>query len=107
MMVMPPLTKVAKLRRPGEGRLSDPAEGLVARHGRVGIDAGEVNHVLAGGEVGDQVARGTGRAVGHFFEEPRVAPTAAGQGVLAGLALKLVAQRIALERVVLAGALKS
>ena len=47
---------VAELGRAGERRLADPAEGLVAGDGAVGVDAGEVDHVLAGHEVGDHVA---------------------------------------------------
>ena len=61
-------------------------------------------HVLAGGEVGDHVAGGAGRAVGDVVEVLGVAAAAAGHRVLAGLALELVVQRVALERVGGAGA---
>ena len=65
--------EIAELRRAGQRRLADPAEALVAGHGAVGVDAGEVDDVLAGREVGDHVARGAGRAVGDGVEVPAVA----------------------------------
>ena len=58
-MVLPP--EVNKPTSPGrreERRVAEPVEGLVAGLGGVGVDPGEVDLVLAVGEIGDHVAAG-------------------------------------------------
>ena len=44
---------------PAEGRQSDEMEGVIARVGRVSVDAGKVDHVVTLREVGNPVAQGT------------------------------------------------
>ena len=55
-MVLPPEVMKPSWPAPVSGPLPTQMEGLVAGEVAVGVDAGEVDHVLAVGEVGDHVA---------------------------------------------------
>ena len=78
---------------------------MVPSHRCVGVDAGEVDLVRAGREVGDQVALGgAGRAVLDAVEIVEVAGRTAGADVAAAAALEQVEAAVALEGVGGAGA---